>query len=122
MFSYAGKLLIDFFGKSENLFSKVSTKKYKNSLNFSIFTHKISNPNSILKGLGKKVGQFFINKKKSAIQLTANLTPLTVLPFRNFNFAKINASQINQNALTAKIGTCTKKPKFSKYIRKETNY
>ena len=48
------------------------------------------------------------------------LPPLTVLLFGNFtNFAKVKTSEINQNALTAKLSICEKTSKFPKQIKKK---
>ena len=49
-----------------------------------------------------------------------SLSPLTLLPFRNStNFAKVNTSQINQNALIARISICKKTSKFPKIDKKK---
>ena len=55
--------------------------------------------------------------------MTKYLLFLTVLLSRNFrNFAKVNTTKINQNAVTLKISTREKMSKFPKYLLKETNY
>ena len=55
------------------------------------------------------------------LKIRKYLPPLTVLLFRNStNFAKVNTSEINQNALIAKISICKKTSKFPKYIKKDT--
>ena len=46
---------------------------------------------------------------------------LTMLLCRDStNFAQVNTSEINQNALIAKISICKKTSKFPKYIKKDT--
>ena len=48
-------------------------------------------------------------------KIRKHLPLITVLLLRNStNFAKVNKPEINQNALTPKISTCKKTPKFSK--------
>ena len=48
------------------------------------------------------------------------LPPLTILLLRNStNFAKVNSSEINQNAWIAKISICKKISKFPKWIKKK---
>ena len=58
-------LTVFFFGKSRSTFNKVSAKNCKNVFIkfFIFFPHKIFFPKSTFEGPGKKLGQFFMNKK-----------------------------------------------------------
>ena len=56
-------------------------------------------------------------------KIRKDLPPLTVLLFRNStNFTEVNAFQINQNALIAKISICENVKKRNKLLKKYQIY
>ena len=69
-FLMLGSYLLPYFGKGESLFGEVSANSCKNSsLKFFIFffPYEITFPKNIFTGPGKKLGQFFMNKKVSIL-------------------------------------------------------
>ena len=128
-----------FFLVEAKVYSAKFQQKIFSKLNEQFFSHKISLPKSILKSLGNKLGQFFINKKVSISTMICvfeecNYTLLLSITFirifkhklsilgwkiRKYlppltlflfrNFAKVKTPEINQSALISKIITREKK-------------